>query len=257
MKTVFGSGDRAAVGKANRYVTSESGGLCRPFAMRAAIFGFAILTSLCGGCASINQGCACFNHSSSTSCKDVLFCGWRDHVWAKRAYHQRFATCGDRHPSHFRRGFLAGYSAVCDGEDGYAPAVPPKDYWGYSYQSAEGNEMVTSWFGGYPEGVRAATDDGSGMYRDVQVSSMLNAAMQPSTDAWAPYVSTESGSNPPVLSGQEIDLPPLPAGYSTPPETIMNQTDFPTNDTTHNYRQPAARTADNTPLSVPGPLSSK
>ena len=241
MKTLLGSDGRALIGEASRY----------------AIFGFAILASLCGGCASFNQGCASFNHSSSTSCTDVFFCGWRDHVWAKRAYHQRFATCGDRHPSHYRRGFLAGYSAVCNGEDGYAPSVPPKQYWGYSYQSAEGNEMVTSWFGGYPEGVRAATDDGSGMYRDVQVSSMLNAAMQPSTDAWAPYVSTESGSNPPVLSGQEFDLPPLPAGYSTPPETIMNQTDFPTNDTTHNYRQPAARTADNTPLSVPGPLSSK
>lgn len=179
----------------------------------AAIAAIALLPS---GCTSMSSTCESFNHCASECCTDNLFCAWRDHVWAKRAYYSRYPVCNHLHPSHFRRGFMAGYSAVCAGEDTYLPAVPPKDYWGYEYQTADGNQMVGAWFSGYPEGVSAASADGAGMYRDVQVSSMINAALQPATDVWAPYSSSEAGGQPPVLSGQGLDMPPLPESSIEP-----------------------------------------
>lgn len=228
MKTEIGLSGHADIGGITRYAT-----------IVAALFAM-----FCGGCAS-------FNHTSSTCCTDQVFSGWRDHVWAKRAYHQRFLTCADRHPSHFRSGFLAGYSAVCRGEDGYVPAVPPKSYWGYSYQTAEGNEMVGSWFAGYPEGVRAATEDGAGLYRDVQVSAMLNAAMQPQDNAWAQYSAAEpmgGGDQPPVLSGQDLEMPPPAPAESLSPTSRNVPPQMTPADTTLNYRRLSPERNGNQPL---------
>lgn len=167
----------------------------------------------CSGCTSTNS-LSWFNHGNNECCLDGLFTGWRDHVWAKRAYYRCYPVCEHLHPSHFRRGFIAGYNAVCAGEDTYLPAVAPEEYWGYKYQTADGGQMVTAWFDGYPEGVRAAAADGAGAYRDLQVSSALNEAMTPSQDVWAPYSTPEMDGQPPILSGEE--LPPMPLPESMP-----------------------------------------
>jgi hypothetical protein len=167
--------------------------------------------------AGLAEGCASFNHTSSSCCccGDQLYCGWRDYVWAKRAYHHRHAICGDAYPTHFRDGFMAGYMAICHGEDGYAPATPPKSYWGYAYQSAEGQAMTGSWFAGYPEGVRAAQEDGAGKYRDLRVSAMLDAAMQPQPDAtipgWDSIPATQvDGEMLGVSTAEAVEVSPVP-----------------------------------------------
>lgn len=98
---------------------------------------------------------------------------------------------------------MAGYTAVCDGQDAYLPAVAPEEYWGYRYQSAEGGHMVNAWFEGYPEGVRAAAQDGVGSYRDLQIPDAYNEFIDPSTNAWDAYLPAEGETVDP----QGIPLP--------------------------------------------------
>jgi hypothetical protein len=66
---------------------------------------------------------------------------------------------------------------VCNGGDGYVPALPPSEYRGYEYQCAEGAKCVNTWFEGYPAGVTAAKQDKSGDYKDMFISKMINSAV--------------------------------------------------------------------------------
>jgi hypothetical protein len=143
-----------------------------------------------------------------------MYAAWRDNVWANRAYNHMYAQCSDPHPRHFKRGFVAGYISICRGEDGYVPAVPPRSYWGYAYQSADGQALTGSWFAGYPEGVQAALQEGAGAYRDVRVSAMLNAAMQPLDSPWGsvdPAYADPIGNS----GGSEVLPGPMPQDPQT------------------------------------------
>ena len=170
--------------------------------VRVMLVGLAIASCQFAGCNSFQVG--------TTGYMDRCFCSWRDHVWAKRAYRLRYSNCDCAHPSHYQKGFIAGYSAICNGEDGYVPAMPPRNYWGFAYQSADGQAMIDAWFEGYPEGVRAAQQDGAGQYRDVQFSRMINDAMQQEQMGWdqAEYYQAvemiEPGPTP------AVDAPPGP-----------------------------------------------
>ncbi len=67
--------------------------------------------------------------------------------------------------------------AVADGSDGCTPSFPPNTYWGWRYQSAEGQAKVAAWFSGYPHGARAAEEDGVGNWTQI---SKLQADCRPS-----------------------------------------------------------------------------
>ena len=108
---------------------------------------------------------------------DELAIAYRDRVWAQRAYNLRFANCDRQYEDHFKNGFCAGYADVCNGGDGYVPAVPPETYRGYEYQCAEGSRCVDSWFDGYPEGVAAARAEDAGSYHEMHVSRMIDQAV--------------------------------------------------------------------------------
>jgi len=103
--------------------------------------------------------------------------GYRNHVWANRAYNLRYSDCDRDFPEHFKQGFIDGYQDVCDGGDGYVPAVPPNDYWSFQYQSPEGAKCVNTWFKAYPLGVKAAREDGSGSFHEVYTSKMIQSAI--------------------------------------------------------------------------------
>ena len=103
--------------------------------------------------------------------------GYRNHVWANRAYNLRFGNCDRQFPEHFKQGFVDGYCNVCNGGDGYVPAVPPEDYWSHQYQSPEGAKCVNTWFRAYPLGVKAAREDGAGAFQKVYISKMVQSAM--------------------------------------------------------------------------------
>ncbi|QEG22855.1 hypothetical protein [Mariniblastus fucicola] len=108
---------------------------------------------------------------------DELAIAYRDRVWAQRAYNLRFANCNREYSDHFKSGFCSGYSDVCNGGDGYIPALPPEEYRGYEYQCAEGSKCVDTWFEGYPAGVAAAREEKAGSFHQMHVSRMIDQAI--------------------------------------------------------------------------------
>ncbi len=113
---------------------------------------------------------------------DRMFSGYRECVWARRAYNLQFGNSKRRFGDHFRKGFVEGYCGVCNGGDGYVPAMPPEEYWGYEYQSDQGSQCVDAWFEGYPAGVLAARKSGVGKNSDIYISKMIDAAIAQEKD---------------------------------------------------------------------------
>ena len=133
---------------------------------------------------------------------DELAITYRDRVWAQRAFNLRFANCNREFADHFRNGFCAGYSDVCGGGDGFAPALPPDQYRGYEFQCAEGSKCIESWFDGYPAGVAAAREEKAGSFHEVHISRMIDQAV---TQSKAP---NPLPSDVPVTKPSPTLLPP-------------------------------------------------
>ncbi|MEL7498248.1 MAG: hypothetical protein AAFN77_11600 [Planctomycetota bacterium] len=132
-----------------------------------------VLAGLVAMMAITSAGC-----STLRSLDETAALTYRDFVWAKRAYNLRYGTCDRPYGEHFQNGFCAGYSDVSGGGDGFVPALPPDDYRGYEFQSADGSKCVNAWFEGYPAGVAAARQDKSGSYNDVMISRLIDAAVK-------------------------------------------------------------------------------
>ncbi|MGB1929875.1 MAG: hypothetical protein ACPIA2_13485 [Mariniblastus sp.] len=159
--------------------------------------------------------------ASFTGCKlgikEASMLTYRDTVWAKRAFNLRYGNCKRAYAKHFENGFCAGYTDMCNGGDGYVPALPPEEYRAPEYQSADGAKCVNSWFEGYPAGVAAAKKDKSGTYHDVLISRMIDSAIdQSNTDPVLPadvqvvsMNASPSNKTPMAASGQ------LPGGVRT------------------------------------------
>jgi len=145
---------------------------------------------------------------------------FRDLVWSKRAFNLRYGNCDRPYAEHFRNGFCDGYSDVCQGGDGYTPALPPDSYRGYEFQSADGSNCVNAWFEGYPAGVAAARKDNSGSYHDLAVSRLLESAIKQEKNK--PKLTGEV----PVVTGKKVvgDRTP-PADFKAPP--VPTRADIP------------------------------
>jgi hypothetical protein len=96
---------------------------------------------------------------------------YRHKSMANKAWHSRkHAFVDQKYLFDFARGFKAGYRDVASGADGCTPAFPPREYWGWKYQSCEGQARVAAWFSGYPYGAQAAEQDGIGNWSQIQTS---------------------------------------------------------------------------------------
>ena len=146
---------------------------------------------------------------------------FRDYVWSKRAYNLRYGNCNRPYGDHFRNGFRAGYSDIASGGDGFVPALPPDDYRGYEYQSADGSKCVNAWFEGYPAGVAAARQDSTGSYNDIMISRMIDAAVkQDKTTAKLPGdVPVTDGNGNSARRSVLVQTPAQPLSLS--PESSM------------------------------------
>ena len=123
------------------------------------------------------SGCSSTMRLGSLGFGDALLEGYRDRVWAKRAYNLRYNNCDRPYESHFQNGFVEGYCDTCNGGDGYVPALPPNEYRGFEFQSPDGAQCVQTWFDGYPAGVAAAKKDRAGEFHDIYTSRMINSAI--------------------------------------------------------------------------------
>ncbi len=105
----------------------------------------------------------------------------RNRNWATKAWHKRKHNfCNQKYSTDFATGFRQGYEDVANGTNGCTPATPPRAYWTWEYQSGEGQARTAAWFSGYPQGARAAEEDGVGNYAQMQLSSGLQSEYQQS-----------------------------------------------------------------------------
>jgi hypothetical protein len=120
--------------------------------------------------------CGC---STSSSLRSLSSSGtWNDTVetlrnrsFSAKAYYRRQSCFGNqRYSKDFKAGFRAGYEAIADGKPGCLPAFPPKEYWSWEFQSAEGQSRTAAWFEGFPIGVQAAREDGLNQWSRLQSS---------------------------------------------------------------------------------------
>ncbi len=135
-------------------------------------------------------------------CIDEFMIGYRNRALAEKAWHcQKHQFCNQQHSKEFKDGFMDGFMEVAGGGNGCVPAIAPKQYWGWRYQSAQGQGAVNSWFEGYPMGVRAAEQAGVGNWGQVSTAGYHNQTPQQTP----PY----GGSNPfygnPAGAGQVTD----------------------------------------------------
>ena len=107
---------------------------------------------------------------------DRMVLGWRNKAMAYHAWNCRKHMFAGRHcVGHFGHGFCAGYRDVAAGGHGCVPPVPPRPYWSWRYQTAEGQAKVAAWFDGYPAGALAAAEDGAANWGQIQVSPLIEA----------------------------------------------------------------------------------
>jgi hypothetical protein len=100
--------------------------------------------------------------------------GYRNRCSSSKAWHSRkHHFCNQKYLKEFAHGFKSGYENVADGGNGCTPAFPPREYWGWKYQSCEGQARVAAWFSGFPHGARAAEEDGIGHWTQIQTSSNI------------------------------------------------------------------------------------
>jgi hypothetical protein len=131
----------------------------------------------------------------------------RNRNWSAKAWHKRKHNfCNERYSADFCAGFRQGYEDVANGSNGCTPAHPPRQYWSWEFQSAEGQARTSAWFSGYPLGARAAEEDGVGNYTQLQLSSGLQREYQqcgvlPQGAALYPIPATTPVTNPPAGAG--------------------------------------------------------
>ncbi len=114
--------------------------------------------------------------------------------------------CNEACLDDFCAGFRQGYEDVANGGNGCTPNFPPRDYWGWQHQTAEGQKKVSAWFAGYPNGARAAEEDGVGNWSQIQMSSNLQAqyvraGVMPNRGV-AVYPITEPSKQPATFTGK-------------------------------------------------------
>ena len=122
-------------------------------------------------------GCASGIRIPRLGVTDALLTKYRDNVWARRAFTLRYANCDIPYAEHFQNGFIAGYCQKSNGGDGFVPALPPEEYRGFEFQSADGAQCVKAWFDGFPAGIAAAQKDRAGDYHDIYTSKLINSAI--------------------------------------------------------------------------------
>ncbi len=132
----------------------------------ATVLGFAVTGST--GCTMFKGLSQAINKSD---CIDEFMIDYRNKAMAAKAWHcqKHMFRCGDQ--PGFREGFEAGYIEVASGGPGCTPNIAPQAYWGWRYQSAQGQQTVNNWFAGYPMGVKAAEQAGIGHFQEIRSSS--------------------------------------------------------------------------------------
>ncbi|MEM7474597.1 MAG: hypothetical protein AAF483_06345 [Planctomycetota bacterium] len=139
----------------------------------------------------------------------------RNRSFAIKAWHRRKHNfCRERYLKDFAAGFRAGYEDVANGGGECTPAFPPQSYWGWEFQSAEGQARTAAWFAGYPHGARAAEEEGVASWSQVAMSAGFQSQCQQAG------LFDHQGAVYPVPSGSS--MPPVPGATMAPGNYSMS-----------------------------------
>ncbi len=195
----------------------------------------AVLVLPSAGCSMVGS---VRNYLAYNDTQNDFVLGFRNGVWAQQAWAER-RGCFEGQPqfSSFGAGFRAGYVSVASGGNGCPPAVAPRKYWTWKYQTPEGQAKVAAWFAGFPHGARAAEEEQAGEYQHIQVSYAI-----------------EHQYSPEFLSGTlpgQVEMPEIPRQDNLEP--LPNPGFVPSSDDSASFPQflPPGGAA---PPNVQGPL---
>ncbi len=142
----------------------------------AIVAALTLLTISTAGCSVVHNGYMAFSRSGTWNDTVVVL---RNRSNSAKSWHRRKHNfCNEKHSQDFCNGYRAGYEAMCSGSDGCTPAFPPSNYWGWEYQSGEGQARTSAWFAGYPQGVRAAEEEGAANWHQLQMSAGMQNQFQ-------------------------------------------------------------------------------
>ncbi len=177
-------------------------------------------------CTSVGMGSGCTMLSglhqavADNDCVDDFMVSYRNRAWSAKAWHREKARfCNQKHLADFRAGFRAGYESVASGGPGCVPPLAPESYWGWEYQSPEGQAKVSAWFAGFPLGAKAAEEDGIGYWSEIRTTLPMPVATLPACAVAGP--SPLDGGPTPVdpatlgtsaIGGVHEAVPAPPAG---------------------------------------------
>ena len=100
------------------------------------------------GCMTVHNGWKAMTSNGTWNDTVVVL---RNRSFSAKAWHRRkHHFCNERFNKDFCAGFRAGYEDAANGADGCTPAFPPKEYWSWEFQSAEGQGRT---IGPYPHPV--------------------------------------------------------------------------------------------------------
>lgn len=179
------------------------------FASRS-LFLVAVVSLICsGGCQAFH---AVVDHVHYSDSHDDFMIGLRNRYNSWQAWQCVKDDFADHaHLKAFAEGFRAGYSDVASGGKGCPPPLPPRKYWSWKYQDAEGQAAVAAWFDGFPHGAAEAEQEGLGNYREIQVSHFTRAQYLP------PYKDVPSEPSIP------FEMPLGPEFETVPPGIPLQQ----------------------------------
>lgn len=188
---------------------------CQILSSRRLLAIVAVLTGICSGCTGVNRS---LNSILSTGTASECIEAHRNESCARKAWFRREHNfCDQPYLNDFRDGFIAGYVAILDGKPGCPPAIPPKAYWGWGSQSAEGQARMQAWFAGYPYGVQAAKDDGVNQWNALQMSPQfeqkygMRSGTGNSGQFGGPYGSQQYFDGPTTINPNAAPTPVTPS----------------------------------------------
>lgn len=204
--------------------TKPGGMRCGHTSRRAAAASLLTLLLMVGtGCTQVGTSLA-YNDGL-----DSLITGWRNTTWATQAWHRHKCQFdGQPYMKDCRAGFRDGYMGIAAGGDGCNPVLPPRRYWSWRYQSAEGQGRVAAWFDAYPHGARAAEEDGIGNWSQIQFNPRPVAEVPPELLPTIEPIPAAPSPSPPPSPALDARTAPVPgptlhmSAYQATPAVINN-----------------------------------
>jgi len=192
----------------------------------------------------------------------------RQRRMARAAYVTSPGACnGVPHSVDYAKGFEDGYYDVASGGEGCPPPLPPKKYWGVSYQSPVGQEHVKAWFQGFRDGAAAAKADGAAAFGTIYISDEHRNGIRRAAEAEAagkrltpqpatspnaiPSGAVPPGAIPPTPGNPVQILGPIPGPI---PSSSTGSTKPPMSDA---QKAPPLRDVQNPPAPMPPPSAKR